>query len=67
MSARGDTPDTAAASRIVSNPPGMYTFLDQAIFRIQKGAMGMVHVEGPENPAVYDGRLTPLGAHMSHH
>jgi nitrite reductase (NO-forming) len=60
-------PGGASVVEFVRQVPGMYTFLDPAIFRIQKGAMGMIHVEGPANPAIYDGRVTPLGVHMSHH
>ena len=60
-------PGGAAVVEFVPQVPGMYTFLDHAIFRIQKGAMGMVHVEGPANPEVYNGLVTALGAHMSHH
>lgn len=32
--------------------PGDYTLVDHSIFRINKGAMGVLHVEGPENPEV---------------
>ena len=60
-------PGGASVVEFVPQVPGMYTFLDHAIFRIQKGAMGMIHVEGPANPAIYDGHVTPLGVHMSHH
>jgi len=33
--------------------PGDYTILDHSIFRIQKGAMGILHVDGPERPDLY--------------
>lgn len=32
--------------------PGDYTFLDHSIFRMNRGAMGQLHVEGPENPEI---------------
>lgn len=32
--------------------PGDFTIVDHSIFRINKGAMGQIHVEGPENPAI---------------
>ena len=35
--------------------PGNYTLVDHAIFRIQKGASGTLHVTGPANPEVYSG------------
>lgn len=34
--------------------PGDYIPLDHAIFRVHKGASGIIHVEGPENPDVYN-------------
>ena len=33
--------------------PGDYTLVDHSIFRIQKGAIGTLHVDGPSNPEVY--------------
>jgi nitrite reductase (NO-forming) len=33
--------------------PGDYTLVDHSIFRIQKGAMGILHVDGAERPDVY--------------
>ncbi|MBI3252383.1 MAG: nitrite reductase, copper-containing [Candidatus Omnitrophica bacterium] len=32
--------------------PGDYTIVDHSIFRINKGALGQIHVEGPENPDI---------------
>ncbi|MBI1976360.1 MAG: nitrite reductase, copper-containing [Candidatus Omnitrophica bacterium] len=32
--------------------PGDFTLVDHSIFRINKGAVGILHVEGPENPEV---------------
>ena len=34
--------------------PGDYLVVDHSIFRIHKGALGAIHVEGPENPEVYN-------------
>ena len=33
--------------------PGDYIAVDHALFRIHKGALGVLRVEGPENPEVY--------------
>lgn len=33
--------------------PGDYTLVDHSIFRIQKGALGSLHVEGPAAPEIY--------------
>jgi copper-containing nitrite reductase len=57
----------AAVVEIVPQMPGMYAFLDHAIFRIEKGAMGMLKVDGAARPDIYQGQTTPLGEHMSHH
>ncbi len=32
--------------------PGDLTLVDHSIFRINKGALGILHVEGPENPEI---------------
>jgi len=32
--------------------PGDYTLVDHSIFRINKGALGNLHVEGPDNPEI---------------
>jgi nitrite reductase (NO-forming) len=38
--------------------PGKYTLVDHALFRaINKGAVGILNVEGDENPAIYAGQL----------
>ena len=34
--------------------PGDYIPVDHAIFRVHKGASGIIHAEGPDNPDVYD-------------
>ncbi len=37
--------------------PGTYILVDHSIFRaFNKGAIGMLNVEGPENPLIYSGR-----------
>ena len=33
--------------------PGAYTLVDHSIFRVAKGAIGQLVVEGPENPGVF--------------
>jgi nitrite reductase (NO-forming) len=33
--------------------PGDYTLVDHAIFRLQKGAVGLLHVDGKEAPEIY--------------
>jgi nitrite reductase (NO-forming) len=43
----------AAAVEFTVDVPGALLLVDHAIFRTDKGAAGTVHVEGPENPDVY--------------
>jgi len=57
----------AAVVEFVPQVPGQYAFLDHAIFRLEKGAMGMLKVEGVAKADVYQGQTTALGEHMSHH
>jgi copper-containing nitrite reductase len=57
----------AAVVELVPQAPGTYALLDHAIFRIEKGAMGMLQVDGTPRPEIYQGQSTPLGEHMSHH
>ncbi|MBI3564380.1 MAG: nitrite reductase, copper-containing [Elusimicrobia bacterium] len=33
--------------------PGNYTLVDHAIFRLEKGAVGLLHADGPDAPEVY--------------
>jgi len=60
-------PGGAAVVEFTPQEPGMYTLLDHAIFRIEKGAVGMLRVDGMARPDVYNGQATELGNHMSHH
>nr|NIQ00599.1 nitrite reductase, copper-containing [Nitrospinaceae bacterium]NIS85114.1 nitrite reductase, copper-containing [Nitrospinaceae bacterium]NIT81931.1 nitrite reductase, copper-containing [Nitrospinaceae bacterium]NIU96314.1 nitrite reductase, copper-containing [Nitrospinaceae bacterium]NIY15124.1 nitrite reductase, copper-containing [Nitrospinaceae bacterium] len=45
----------AAGSTVVEfqvEVPGTYVLVDHSIFRVAKGAIGHLVVEGPENPAI---------------
>jgi nitrite reductase (NO-forming) len=44
----------AAAVEFGTEVPGDYLLVDHAIFRTDKGAAGILHVQGPDNPAVYE-------------
>ncbi len=33
--------------------PGNYTLVDHAIFRVDRGAMGLLSVEGSADPSIY--------------
>ena len=37
--------------------PGTYINVDHAIFRIAKGAVGLIKVDGPDQPEIYNNLL----------
>jgi len=37
--------------------PGNYTLVDHAIARIERGLVGILNVEGPPNPEIYNGKV----------
>jgi len=43
----------AAIAQFKVEVPGDYTFVDHSIFRIEKGAVGILSVEGPASPEIY--------------
>ncbi len=47
----------AAIAEFKTEVPGTYVIVDHSIFRaFNKGALGMMKVEGPENKAIYSGK-----------
>lgn len=46
-------PGSTAIAEFQVLVPGHYTLLDHSIFRTERGAMGMLNVEGPEAPLIY--------------
>lgn len=43
--------------------PGNYTLVDHAIARMERGLLGVLHVEGPKNPEIYNGEVMPGMGH----
>jgi len=43
--------------------PGRYILVDHALSRLQRGLAGYLIVEGPDNPAVFDGVAVPGSGH----
>ncbi|MGN6490335.1 MAG: copper-containing nitrite reductase [Devosia sp.] len=43
--------------------PGNYTLVDHALARAERGLVGMLHVEGPENTEIFDGKIEPGSGH----
>ena len=46
-------PGGAAAVDIKLDVPGKYMLVDHALSRVERGLVGMLEVEGPDNPAVF--------------
>ncbi|MBI2385481.1 MAG: nitrite reductase, copper-containing [Elusimicrobia bacterium] len=46
-------PGGAATVEFTLKVPGAYTLVDHAIFRLEKGAVGLLNAEGPEAPDLY--------------
>lgn len=42
--------------------PGNYVLVDHALSRAERGLLGILHVEGPPNPEIYEGKIE-AGAH----
>ena len=43
--------------------PGNYTLVDHALARIDRGAWGILHVDGPADKAIFDGVAQPMMGH----
>ena len=43
--------------------PGNYILVDHALSRAERGLVGMLQVEGPHNPEIFDGKVDPAVSH----
>ncbi len=43
--------------------PGNYILVDHALSRAERGLIGILHVEGPPNPEIFDGKVEPGSGH----
>jgi nitrite reductase (NO-forming) len=43
--------------------PGNYILVDHALSRLERGLVGILHVEGTPTPEIYDGKIIPGGGH----
>lgn len=43
--------------------PGKYVLVDHALARVDRGAWGVLHVEGEADPVIYDGHIESGGGH----
>jgi len=50
-------PGGAAITEFRLQVPGNYTLVDHALARAERGLVGILHVEGASNPAIYNGQV----------
>ena len=43
--------------------PGNYTLVDHALSRLERGLAGILSVEGPPNPEIFNGKVMPGMGH----
>lgn len=43
--------------------PGNYTLVDHALARAERGLVGVLHVEGPPNTEIFEGKIEPGSGH----
>ena len=56
-------PGGAAITEFKLLVPGNYTLVDHAIARIERGLLGILQVEGPPNPEIFNGVVMPGMSH----
>jgi len=49
----------AVITEVKLDVPGNYTLVDHALVRMERGLVGILHVEGAANPDIYDGVVEP--------
>jgi nitrite reductase (NO-forming) len=50
-------PGGAAITEFKTKVPGNYTLVDHALARAERGLLGVLHVEGPPNPEIFNGQV----------
>jgi FtsP/CotA-like multicopper oxidase with cupredoxin domain len=58
-------PGGAVITEFKTQVPGNYTLVDHALARAERGLSGMLSVEGPPNPEIYNGKVMPGMGHRS--
>lgn len=56
-------PGGAVITEFKLDVPGNYTLVDHALARAERGLAGILHVEGPPNPDIYNGQVMPGMGH----
>ncbi|MBN9004672.1 MAG: nitrite reductase, copper-containing [Rhizobiales bacterium] len=56
-------PGGAVITEFKVEVPGNYTLVDHALARAERGLLGILNVEGPKNPEIYNGEVMPGMGH----
>jgi nitrite reductase (NO-forming) len=56
-------PGGAVITEFKPSVPGNYTLVDHALTRAERGLVGILSVEGPANPEIYNGVPMPGMGH----
>ena len=56
-------PGGAVITEFKLEVPGNYILVDHALSRLERGLVGILHVEGAPNPEIFDGKVDPGGGH----
>ena len=56
-------PGGAVITEFKTQVPGNYTLVDHALARAERGLAGILSVEGPPNPEIYNGKVMPGMGH----
>jgi nitrite reductase (NO-forming) len=53
----------AVITEVKLDVPGNYILVDHALSRMERGLVGILHVEGSPNPDIFDGKIEPGSGH----
>ena len=56
-------PGGAVITEFKLEVPGNYILVDHALSRLERGLVGILHVEGAPHSEIYDGKIMPGGGH----
>jgi len=56
-------PGGAVITEFKLDVPGNYILVDHALSRLERGLVGILHVEGAASPEIYDGQIMPGSGH----
>jgi len=56
-------PGGAVVAEFKVDVPGNYTLVDHALARAERGLLGILSVEGPPNPDIFNGQVMPGMGH----